>query len=250
MSTPARRTSYLSRLKDLRGPVLDARNDGEGTASQHFSPTAVPPTRTFVVFDFDETIAAVNVEERMLASPVDAIFGGPARVSELQRLFAALHSQGSLLAVVSFNDTETVTRALAMLGIPNGTNLLQYFVPDLIFGRSVTDTDNREKGVTILSRIIGSQLASPVELSSTLTAPATSPASSGAAPAVRLLFVDDNERNCKDVEAACTGLEGVQTLHVEAEGGIGAWSVNRPRVSASLMLLLHAFDDSVCSGLF
>jgi len=104
---------------------------------------------TLIVFDFDDTIAAVNVEDHMLASPVDAAFGGEARVAALNALFHELHGAGITLAVLSFNSHDILTRALSSV------NLLQYFHPTFIFGREVAmDLDNRDKGVTVRDRIV------------------------------------------------------------------------------------------------
>lgn len=188
------------------------------------------------VFDFDDTIAAVNLEGSSAAAAVKDIFGGKPRIAALDSLFRDLQTACVKCAICSFNSTDTIRKAMV------GANLFQYFDPELIFGREdVMDDDCRDKGATVRDRILAPVLATtsspphpPSDTTggtrSTCGTRSTRSASTCTPPTTpRLLFVDDKLHNCKSVQAIDADGKSVETLHVAVEGGIGEWECSTIR---------------------
>lgn len=197
------------------------------------------PQQKIAIFDFDDTIAAVNAERTRFANPTQNVFGGKDRVARLDSMFRDLRSAGVILSICSFNTVETITAAMQM-GVGNGAeeeegakDLFQYFHPDLIFGRDITtDMDMREKGVTVKERIMKPQTELAMQQRAALL-PASPTAQKGEAAKerrasiekalsdnhpVQMLFVDDKLVNCRAVASPsppppathCESLWGLQ----------------------------------------
>ena len=72
----------------------------------------IEATRTIAVFDFDDTIAAINVEDSMCASPSDLVFGGKARLASL----ASVNRTQPLVHRLSDEIKRCALRILSVLG--------------------------------------------------------------------------------------------------------------------------------------
>jgi hypothetical protein len=171
------------------------------------SPITPDPTGKTVVFDFDQTLTemfAAGGSPMMLADPVQKIFGGAGRVALLDGFLGGLRGAGVTLAVLSFNQIAVIRRALAMTGVVGGVDLLRHFHPHLVIGAEACDS---KKAITV-SRRIGGQTGSVGH---------------------RLLFVDDDQGNCRQVAkigcsvhrvAGSAGLQPTDCALVAAWAGV------------------------------
>jgi len=148
------------------------------SAAPASSATSAP--RALAAFDFDQTLACIEVGYFNQSETMrEQAFGGAQRVSMLAATLAELCSLGVRCVVVSYNSKATVDRALRAVG------LAQYF----------TSTHGHDE---LAAAQPGAMLPSKSALLSQLRADAATP----------LCFVDDDVRNVLDVgslpNAPCT----------------------------------------------
>jgi len=66
-----------------------------------------------VVFDFDQTLATIEVEPSELKKSTEQLFGGEERVTAVQQLLAHICAQGVACAIVSFNKRHAIKQVLS-----------------------------------------------------------------------------------------------------------------------------------------
>lgn len=197
--------SAVSRNRAVRSWLEGHRKEAaEGWESFGFPKpplTRVTYTRA-VVLDFDQVLSVVETGLAQLTQAERLVFGGAARVKELDALLGEIRSQpGVALAVVSRNSRHVVEKALEMqpfsqhVSGESSTSLLRHFTPGLVFGFE-DYPDSMPK-----SSVITEKIMRPMSLGR---------------PDV--LFVDDMMSNVSDVQRVC----GVEVLHVSGGGGMRA----------------------------
>ncbi|KAJ9456047.1 hypothetical protein DIPPA_10876 [Diplonema papillatum] len=167
------------------------------TGGELFVKFGTTPARASVVLDFDLTVSSVHVWSTLSRTgtgrisadripsdlPIHDIFGGPARLQELQTFFEQLTGSGAQLIILTNNYRDVVLKCLQQAA-------LDRFIPDVI---------GREKP--------GSKGQIVAELRERLNV------KSG-----KWVFVDDDPFNVKSVNAATKG--EVVTLTVEGGSGM------------------------------
>lgn len=190
-------------------------------ASPPTSPPPLPPPPLVVVFDFDGTLATLEVGEEHVdlryleaQDAARACFGSLNRQAMLSRLLGDLEARGCLCAIVSRNEIELITAALEAVG---WTGLMA----DRVYGGEALCTNSPfgDKSVTIRKAFL-----------------AQAPAGTAPRVAAGILFVDDSEANCHEVSRAL----GVQAHWVEGRRGLSA---------ADASAILGWADDRIAAGL-
>jgi len=143
---------------------------------------------TWVVLDFDQTLAAIECEPSEVDKSLEHIFGGARRLQLLGEWLAFLH-QRATLAIVSFNRKRAIFTVLRRAG------WLEFFVQGGIHGAEeiVQLGHGRHKGHFLAATVLR-QLQLPTE---------------------RLLFVDDNSGNIEHVAKVA----GCPTIWVPPSAG-------------------------------
>lgn len=151
------------------------------------------PRRRTVVFDFDATLAAIDVT--VYGPQGVAAMGGRERVAALDAFLARVSASGCEMGIVSFNNRGMVVRTL------DSARLLRHFPAHAIFGYE-----------QVLE--VGGSLAKSPLIHKRFLAPRKSPTSD-------LLFVDDNSENIRDL-ASSSRTAGCGLLHVRGGQGMVA----------------------------
>eukprot|EP01059_Diplonema_ambulator_P014569 TRINITY_DN25491_c0_g1_i1.p2 TRINITY_DN25491_c0_g1~~TRINITY_DN25491_c0_g1_i1.p2 ORF type:complete len:206 (+),score=24.81 TRINITY_DN25491_c0_g1_i1:240-857(+) len=178
-----------------RQAVSQLRINDQGCALG-FTKFGRQPTTCSIVMDFDLTITSVHVWNTLARTGeitanripgdlgVDYIFGGPARLGELERFFTTLHSRGAQVMILTNNYRDVVEKCLREAN-------LDRFVPDII-GREQPGTKGQ-----IVSSLREKLKATNKGL---------------------WMFVDDDPHNVRNVHLATQGT--VATLHVDGGSGM------------------------------
>jgi len=155
-------------------------------------PTIPRPTNLHAVFDFDRTLAAIEVGQFDLTSSslpqrVARVFGSAGRLSMLVEFLRELKGRGVRLSVLSYNSSHIIRKAFT------------YCEPEFLklFG-----------AIKGFEDVATNQIGMPVSKGESLGAMI--------GRGERVIFVDDSSRNIRDVNAA---LPKVRTVWVDLGGG-------------------------------
>jgi len=184
---PKPKPSTKQRLRDVAPLVPPVR----AAPKQRSSRNEVREDAFCVVFDFDQTLAVIEVEPPDLKKSLEHMFGGAKRLAVVHNMLTELTAKGVILAIVSFNQKRAIRQVLKR------AEWLGLFEEGGIHGfDEVSEMGFRkdaDKGDYIAKNVMA-----PLHL-----------------PACNVIFIDDNSKNVRDVANV-----GCETVWVGGGGGM------------------------------
>ena len=158
-------------------------------AEESYEPIRVGQRKRVVVFDFDKTLAAVDVN--LYSQQGVAALGGHDRVKSLDSMLAAIRSFGCDLGIVSFNSRSTVVKTL------NAARLLRHFRARDCYGIEQHPKGDLDKAKLTFAKIMKPRGIRPQDV----------------------CFVDDNGDNLRDLRAN-RNTKGCELHHIRTGMGM------------------------------